>query len=355
MALISENSRMTISDAYSVEPRVLLEKLSHRPHYIMNAMINVDIPPSPSAPSTLSRPLPGRTLFLGALDLLPPEVMIMLLDALDALSLAVFARVCHRANDSTHSHRPYRDLVVFAPQALSALHRVGLVSIHSPAHLRDALRSRRCATCIESGAFLFLPTGTRCCWQCLRAHPSLRMILPQEAKQHFCLSERHVKRLATLDAIPGVYGISANSVPEHNRLVSAQAAADLGLELHGSMENLENILIMRSKSNRTLVTGWFLQGGITTPRYQDLLFMPNQGNVPNDDYFSTASIPFPSIFRYGEIDRGLWCRGCEFTVRQYDHARLPQDVLAGIVPPNRQPQRILVGLERRARSRESFL
>ncbi|KAJ0165426.1 hypothetical protein CTA2_11296 [Colletotrichum tanaceti] len=347
-------TKPTMSDASSLEQRVLIEKLSHRPHYLLNAMIAINIPQSTSAPAASSRPLPGRISSLGALDRLSPEILSMLLDALDFLSLADFARVSYRANDLIHSQRSYQDLVNFAPQALSALRRAGLIRLHSAAHLHDALRSRQCATCIEHGAFLFLPTGERCCWQCLRDHPSLRMILPQEAKRYFCLSERDVKRLTTLDVIPGVYGISANPMPEHLRLVSAQAAAELGLEIHGSTENLARALTRRFKSNKYLVTGRFLQSGITMPRHQDLLFMPSQGNIPNDNYFGTASVPFPSLSRYREIDHGLWCRGCELTVRHYDHARLPQDVLAGIVPLNRQPQRILVGLERRSRSRESF-
>jgi hypothetical protein len=126
-----------------------------------------------------------------------------------------------------------------------------------------------------------------------------------------------------MDVIPGVYGISANSTPEHLRLVSAQAVADLGLEIHGSAENLANVLTRGCRSSKSLLTGRFLQGSITAPRDQDLLFMLSQDSIRNNDYFGAASIPFPSISRCGEIDRGLWCRGCELTTRQHDHARLP--------------------------------
>lgn len=344
-----------MSDAPSLEPRYLIEKLSHRPRHLLNAMITINTSQRAPAPSESSRPLIQRASSLGTLDRLPPEVMTMLLDTLDVLSLSDFARVSRRANDLIHSQRSYRDLVKFAPEALTALHRVGLIRLHSAAHLHDALRSRRCATCIEFGAFLFLSTVERCCWQCLRDHPSFRMILHREAKRYFCISERQVQRLVSLDVIPGVYGISAKSMPAHLRLVSAQAAANLGLEIHGTAESLEDTLKRRSDTNKSLVTGRFLQSGRSVPRNRDLLLMPSQGNIPNDEYFGTASIPFPSLSRKEEIDRGLWCRGCQCTLWQYDHARLPQDVLTGILPPNRQPQRTLVGLERRARSRESFL
>lgn len=68
-----------------------------------------------------------------------------------------------------------------------------------------------------------------------------------------------------------------------------------------------------------------------------------------------ASIPFPSMSKSRRIEDGLWCMGCEVTTRQYDFLRLPQDALATTVPPNLEPQRVLLGLSRRARSKESFL
>lgn len=349
----------TMSAFSFIEPRKLIKKLSYRHIDILHSMITIDTRQSPPAPSALSRPLPSRISSLGVLDRLPPEIMSMILESLDLLSLAGFARVSHRANDVIHSLRQYQDLLAFAPQAIAALRRTGLIRVHSTAHLHDALRSQRCATCIEYGDFLFLPTGERCCWQCLRDHPFLRMISPREAQLYFCLSERHVKRLTTLTVIGGEYGIfgvrdvSHKSIPEQ-RLVSARAAAELGLEVHGSAENLEKALTRRPLSSKTMITARFLQGGIAVPRNEDLLLMPSQGDVPKDEFFGTASIPFPSLSGRGEIDHGLWCYGCEFNFRLYKQGRLPQDVLASIVPPNRDPERILKGLERRARSRESF-
>ncbi|KAF6808060.1 hypothetical protein CMUS01_13972 [Colletotrichum musicola] len=227
----------------SIEPQKLIEKLSHRPYEILDAMITINTWQSPPAPSALSRPLPRRISSLGVLDRLPPEITSTILGFLDLPSLAVFARASHRANDVIRSLRQYQDLLAFAPEAVEALRCTDLMRVHSAAHLHDALRSRRCATCIERGEFLFLPTGERCCWQCLRDHPLLRMITPWQARQYFCLSERHVRRLTLFTVIDGCYGIyGVYDVRQRSvrgrRLVSARAAVELGLKVHGSAENL---------------------------------------------------------------------------------------------------------------------
>ncbi|KAG9251497.1 F-box domain-containing protein [Emericellopsis atlantica] len=339
----------------SLEPEILISRLSHRPRHLLRAMITITSPPQSPDSTLADRVWTNRVSSLTSLDRLPPEIMSTLLDMLDIQSISRFARVSFRGDTFVQSHRAYRDLVAFAPQVLLALGRVGLIDLHSVAELHTALRTERCATCIEYGAFLFLPTCERCCWECLRYNPSLRMLLPKEAKRYFGLSERHLQRLRTFYVIPGKYGISANPAPEHCRLVSVKAARALGLVVQGSAEKLAHAMARRCKSTRLLVKGRYLQGEPAVSQGQDLLLLPSQGNIPTDNFFGVASILFSSLSKSGRVEDGLWCRGCEVTLRQYDSLRLPRDVLATVVPPNCEPQRVLLGLERRAWSKESFL
>lgn len=181
------------------------------------------------------------------------------------------------------------------------------------------------------------------------------MLLPKEAKRYFGLSERHLQQLPTLSVIPGNYGICANPAPERWRLVSAKAARALGLLVQGSAENLAHVMARRCKSKRRLITGRYLQGEPAVSQGQDLLLLPGQGNTPTDDFFGMASILFPSLSKSGGIEDGFWCRGCEVTLHRYDTLRLPRDVLTAVVPSNCEPQWVLLGLERRARSKESLL
>lgn len=335
----------------------LIPLLSHRPRHLLRAMITINNLPKPSD-TILTYPVwANRVSSLGVLDRLPPEILSMLLSLLDIQSIIRFACTSIRGSTLVRAYPAYRDLVAFAPHVLVALSRVGLLGHQSVVELHATLKAEQCASCIEYGAFLFLPTCERCCWECLRYNPSLRMLLPSQAKRYFGLSERHLRQLHLFQVIPGNYGICADAAPKNCRLVSVKAANSLGLLVHGSAEKLAQAMERRCKSSKLLITGRYLQRGPATPQAPswDLLFLPTQGNIPNDKFFGMASIPFPSLSKSGGSQDGLWCRGCEGTLRQYDRLRLRNDILAATVPPNCEPHRILLGLERRARSKESLL
>lgn len=344
------------------DARSVLSRLSYRHGDLLRAMISLALPSK--APRAA---LANRASSVGSLDCLPPEIMSLTLGALDARSLAHFARVSFQGHAFVQSLQVYRDLVEFVPEVLWALGEMGLIHLHSMAQLYDALQSERCATCNQYGAFLFLPTCRRCCWQCLRCEPSLRLISHAEAKRYFGLSERHLRRLPACHIIPGTYGLDATPAPGHSPLVAIKAAMDLGLEVHGgSAERLAHIMARRCRSSRLVATGRYLQGGsgggsggpdmASAHQGQDALMKPCQGNIPHDKYFCMASIPFPSLSKSTRtIENGLWCRGCEFTHSRYRYGRLTNDLVSANVPSDCEPQRVLIGLERRARSREVFL
>ncbi|KAF5702650.1 f-box domain-containing protein [Fusarium mundagurra] len=334
----------------SSELEALIPCASHGPRHLLEAMITIPDAQKPTRPT-----LAERVSSLGILDRLPPEIIYMILGMLDMQSIASFARVSFRGNTYIKLLQAYRDLVAFAPQILMALGKVGLLSLHSITELHAALRKERCASCVEYGAFLFLPTCERCCWECLRHNPLLRVLLPKEAKRYFGLSERHIQQLPTISVIPGNYGISRSPSPRYCSLVSVRAAKERGLMVHGSVDQLSQAMMAKCKSGGLRVDGRFLQSDPVTSRNQDPLLLPSQGNIPTDKFFGMASIPFPSLSASGRLENGLWCRGCELTLHQYDNLRLPWRVLAALVPGNRDALRVLLGLERRARSTESFL
>ncbi|KAF4958496.1 hypothetical protein FGADI_2420 [Fusarium gaditjirri] len=334
----------------SPELEALISCASHRPRHLLEAMITIPDTQKPTQPT-----LAERVSSIGILDRLPPEIIFMLLGMLDIESIASFVRASFRGNTYIKSLQAYRDLVAFAPQTLTALGKAGLLNLHSVTELHAALRTERCASCVEYGAFLFLPTCERCCWECLRHNPSLRVLPPKEAKRYFAVSERHIQRLRTISVIPGNYGISRSPFPRSCRLVSVRAAKELGLMVHGSADRLSQAMTTKCKSAGLRADGRFLQSDPVTSQNQDPLLLPSQGNIPTDKLFGMASIPFPSLSASGRLENGLWCRGCEITLHQYDSLRLPRRVLATLVPRNRDALLVLLGLERRARSTGSFL
>ncbi|KAI1823702.1 F-box domain-containing protein [Xylaria intraflava] len=333
-----------------LDPEILISCLSSRSRHLSSAMISIACPPNPPYSK-----LADRVSSLGILNRLPPEIMSIILGMLDIQSIARFARVSLEGNMLVKSQRPYRDLVTFAPHVLLALGRMGLIGLHSVAELHASLRTEQCTACTQYGAFLFLPTCERCCWECLRYNPSLRVLLPGEAKIYFGLSEWQVRRLPTLHVIPGNYGIVAEPAPKRCGLVSVKAARVAGLKVRGSTEKLAQAMARRCQTTKLLTTGQYLQGGPTVSRGQDFLSLPSQGNIPPDKFFGMASIPFPSLLKSGRIEHGLWCRGCEYTRHRYESLQLSRDTLAAIVPSNCEPRRVLLGMERRAWSKEAFL
>ncbi|KAI0483405.1 F-box domain-containing protein [Xylariaceae sp. FL0804] len=335
--------------AHSLGPDELISRLSHRPRHLDRAMITIHHPSKP--PQCI---LAHRVSSLGTLSRLPPEIMSILLGMLDVQSIALFSCVSFHGNTFVRAQRAYRDLITFAPRALLALGKTGLASVHPVAKLQAVLRSDECASCNKYGAFLFLPTCERCCWECLRYNPSLRMIPPQDASRFFGLLARHRQQLSVLHVIPGQYSIAAIPAPENCKLLSAKHARDMGLAVHGSAEKIALAMARKCRSINRL-RGQFFQGDPAEFQGKDSLLLPNQGNIPTDEFFGMASLPFPSLSKSGEVEDGLWCRGCKFTLDRYDSLRLPQDAVAAVVPSDCGPQRVLLGLERRAWSKEAFL
>ena len=333
-----------------IEADNLISRLSHRPNHLLKAMITIPNPPRAS-----NATLDDRSSSIGCLDRLPFEIVHIILSMLDVQSVTRVASVSIRGGALVRSHPAYRDMMGFAPEAMAALGKTGLIGIHSLTKLHATLRSERCVCCREYGAFLFLPTCERCCWQCLRLSPSLRMLPPKEARKYFRLSQGHLERLPIISSIPGSYGILATAAPKPCRLVSVKQARELGIAVHGSAEKLSEAFARRCKSFFTIVTGRYFQSERLVFHTQDSLLLPDQGSVPKDKFFGMASIPFPSLRPADGIEYGLWCLGCQATFEHYSRLRLRQDVVATLVPRDHNPRQVLLGMERRARSKTLFL
>ncbi|RBA18777.1 hypothetical protein FPRO05_10425 [Fusarium proliferatum] len=284
----------------SSEPEAPISCASHRPCHLLEAMITMPDVEKPKNPT-----LAERVSSLSILDRLPPEILYMLLGMLDIQTIASFVRVSFRGHSYIQSLLAYRDLVAFAPQTLMALGKTGLLNLHSVTELHAALRQERCASCVEYGAFFFLPTCERCCWECLRHNPSLRVLPPKEAKRYFGLSEWHIQRLPTISVIPGNYGISRTPSQRSCRLVSVKAAKELGLMVHGSADQLSQVMKTKCKSGGLRVDGRFLQSDPVISQNQDPLLLPSQGNIPADKFFGMASIPFPSLSASGRLENEI--------------------------------------------------
>lgn len=335
----------------------LIKRLSHRPMRFLNSMITVDDPQAalPVCPEE-ARPHEDRPCSLGLFDRLPLEIIHLFLGQLDLHSITQFSQVAVRGRPTVLSLPAYQALMRHAPQTLAALRLTKLMRTHSISQLFATLTSACCATCPAYGPYLFLPACERCCWICLQNNPARRVTTQAKARQAFVLSLKQVRKLPILFSIPGRYDITGDEVPKQYQLVSVSAARDLALSVHGCAEQVVNLTESRRYKSPTAVDIRFLQRSFTANPEKDSLMVPDEGNVPNDPFFGFASIPFPSLSgRLGTSEHGLWCKGCEKTLEEYDNERLPAAVISTRIPSDCHPWRIFFYLTTRAYSRSELL
>ncbi|KAI0515409.1 F-box domain-containing protein [Xylaria bambusicola] len=332
--------------SYQDVPADLLSRLSHRLRDQLYSMITIPDPPNPMEPS-----LQSRASSLGTLDRLPVELLYEVLMSLDFQSSISFSRASIQGKNIVCSLPAYRDVMKHAPHALAALSRTKLLHFHSASDLHNALRNERCATCPEYGVYLFLPTCERCCWQCLRSKPTRRVVSPTAATKTFALSPKMVRQLPVMFSIPGTYGVACKPTQKSYRLVSVTAAKELAMSIYGSPgDAIEAIIRRRPPNERTESTARSLRAIFSDFACLDSLMVPDQGNTGVDRYFGMASIPFPSLTTPDILEHGLWCKGCEWTFNQHRGRRIPAYVIANMVPADCDPDRVLLGMVRRAYS-----
>ncbi|KAI1108672.1 F-box domain-containing protein [Nemania sp. NC0429] len=317
-------------------------RLSHRPGHLLDSVITISDPPEP-----MDANFQDRLSSTGTLNRLPIELVYEVLGSLDFQSITRFARVSIRGKNIVQSFPAYRHLMNHAPDALAALGQTRLLSLYSASHLLATLRSERCATCPEYGAYLFLLTCERCCWECLKSQPLRRVLTPSGAGRVFALTPKMVKQLPVQFSIPGIYKISREVKQRSFRLCSIPAAKKLAMSVHGSAESLTRVVTRKGPKRSTE----YLQAVLSACTYVDQLTIPIRGYLGADRYFGMSFIPFPSLTAPDMIEHGLWCKGCEWTFDQYSRGRLPSRVIADMVPGKLDPDRILLGMARRARSR----
>ena len=235
----------------SLEAAELISRFSHRPRDLLESMIRIAYPPKPSS---VRRNAPCSPI--GILDRLPPELLLAVLNLLDFQTIARLACVSHHVKKAVESLPAYRELMYHAPEALAALSQTGLIGLFSAASLRAALRSERCCTCREYGAYLFLPTCERCCWECLMRHPLLALVTATRSRRIFGLSPwrthqlpARLQRLPVFRSIPGDYGIGRHASPTSHELTSYKSMQEVALFIFKSQKNIERRLSSFSKTD----------------------------------------------------------------------------------------------------------
>ncbi|KAK7963502.1 hypothetical protein PG996_008807 [Apiospora saccharicola] len=317
----------------------------------------------------------------GILGRLPPELMLNIVAQMDFLSIVHFSQVCVQANGYVRSCNELRDVLRFVPEAVKALGIIGVLSLHSVATLYDAMRAEECATCGDTGPFLFLPTCQRCCEWCRKYYPSLQLMFRSQAGKYCALTQQETDSLPTVHVRrvwvkQGGGPRSGDAWTIHGQAVVAQTARDRSLSVHGSWLRAKQAVMARCVGPAARLTGqYWTKAHRARPRFDWFTSEIRVGEprqVPRrvtlDNYATMATMPFPTLTEDQTLEDARWCEGCvrtraQFWDYRYHHfteigANIQEAMRASIPKEYRtvayRPSVVLFGLPDRAWSRESF-
>ena len=315
--------------------------------------MNRDLP----SPKPSTTPRDSSRSSIGRLDLLPGELLLEVLNSLDFQSLSRISRVSLKGKVVIEALRSYRDVMKYSPTILAALGRTGLLQFHSATLLRQVLLAEQCVSCFEFGAFLFLPTCERVCFECLHQNYALRMTTVTFAIRWFALTNKQIRRIPIMRSIPGSYCVRYEiSRRRACRLVNIKQLKQLAIDVHGSAENVAKLMPEDSSgmSFKDFCTLRQFHEASLEPPGCDLSKVPSKENRVNDQYCGMASIRMPSLTSSGP-DYGRLCRGCRYIYDQHSFGLLPSSVLSELVPQDTGPHLPLLAILSRLRSRNGFI
>ena len=268
---------------------------------------------SPDIPRlVLSSPTAAQRYGMGILDRLPLEILHQVLGRLDFHTLIAIRSLNLASRSIVDSFPSFKYMTQYAANALRALSRTRLIIAFSAAHLLSVLRTDRCLGCQRYGAFLFLLTCSRCCFNCLETDTQFYAIPLATAKSSFGLKDRDLRRLPTMLSLPGTYALlGRRSVKRRFRLVSAVEAYTLAKALYGDVKTTLAAVLTQSA---------------TKPRaFRERVYasMPMSLRDPFCGFTSTA---FPTLdIKSMCVQSGISCRGCDDVCRRKFRGELKRD------------------------------
>lgn len=270
-------------------------------------------------PKVATLPQTSAKSSLGSLDTLPVEVLQIIFDHSDALSLSRLAATSWRGHDLVHAQfsRPeYADLSTHAREAIIALSQMKILHLHSVQDMVATLRSASCVCCGNSGVFLDLIHFERVCFTCLSHNPAVWVMPSTEAGCCFNLSDAQLRSITQARGIPGSYSVrnkATLSGPE--MLVSVRDALRLALSVHGQVA-LANYLETQSAALPAKTYRYWAhlhRTQLEFSRHDPCRMMPLTSS-PGDAWNGMGAIRFThQDLRRGLAEDGVWCRGCRWT------------------------------------------
>ncbi|KAM5468207.1 hypothetical protein MauCBS54593_004948 [Microsporum audouinii] len=276
-------------------------------------------------PSLLPRRLDikHRAASASALESLPLEILHLICEKADLLSLLRLSRTSIRAREAITSFPAFAFLLAHASSALKALSQTNLLPYHACIDIYAALRSRTCASCHAApGIYFFLldsPASSRFRYYKFVARRHAHLSKAQDGSLHLSTDRWRKSTVSRL-------GMHASSLMEGYL-----------------MQFLRDAPLQPFTPFMLSSTGWWEELSDFYSTMLDELCITSRGCVASllsvsDGTATTASV---------ESD-GLWCRGCSRMVSWYKQGRLGSEAASIIMPGVPQGFEMVEALYRRA-------
>jgi hypothetical protein len=266
-----------------------------------------------------------RESAIGTLDVLPLEILHMILMPITLKDLSKVTQTSHRGREIVQSLPFYEVLMDNAYPAFHLLGKTGLAKYFSFANLLDAFRSEKCVGCSELGAFLFLPACVRSCGICLRLNPELKAVQINHTLNNFGQSQVDSNELPIMSALYG-----RRRWRRQRDIIAMRLIKPPALQGHGSQDAS---IRLASDWYRHLMQWPRLPGDGSAPSRATASMQPSEDrvnivalglkNYDCDDEIIGITFPFLSSGGTSpQIQKPLGCPGCIFIYNMVKNGRL---------------------------------
>nr|CEG03279.1 unnamed protein product [Fusarium pseudograminearum CS5834] len=233
------------------------------------------------SPTTSSSLVPQTANNTASIYKLPPEVISNILLLVDVKSFHDFRNTSHQARFIANGIPQYRLVAQHGFAGIKALVQTHLSRHVTYDNLYRALNTEQCTMCGEFGSLLFLPTCTRCCYNCLREKPELAVINYYDVY--------HLRRVLANrmgEDIPSQTDCRTLTIHNWENPVE-MSRYTIGILATDIPRRILSLAHTEGNRNATVQKGWL-------------------------HYRSAACIAYPTLNRWKmTVERGVSCKGCE--------------------------------------------
>ena len=161
---------------------------------------------------------------LGALDLLPLELLQEILSYLDLRSLANFRHANRRATEVVESIPRYKATMTHAGYVIPCILGIETGPWITLGTLYDQICTAKCEKCGDFGGYLYILTCTRVCFYCFTEDKKYLPLLFNDAIRSFGIDRRIIQTLPHMKSIPGEYSTLMKKRERPTKLVDYESA-----------------------------------------------------------------------------------------------------------------------------------